>query len=57
MEQIVFQTTNGDVHVTWTKTDSITPHAKRLGYKYVVLTSYVNTKTGQQTNGRFYTKK
>lgn len=57
MEQIVFQTINGDVHVTWTKTDSITPHAKRLGYKYVVLTSYVNTKTGQQTNGRFYTKK
>ena len=58
MEQIIFQKTNGDMNVTWIKTDSITPHAKRKGYKYMVTTTYVNIKTGKVMHeGNFYTKK
>jgi hypothetical protein len=46
------------MQVTWTKTDAITPHAKRSGYKYMVFTMYVNIKTGKVMHkGVFYTKK
>lgn len=58
MNEVIFQTLNGDMQVTWTKTDHISPQAKRRGYKYVVLTLYVNSKTGKVMHeGRFYTKK
>lgn len=58
MNEVIFQKMNGDMQVTWTKKDSITPHAKRRGYKYVVETLYVNTKTGEvMYQGQFYTKK
>ena len=58
MNEVIYQNTNGDMHMTWTKTDKITPHAKRKGYKYVVLTLYVNSKTGKvMYEGRFYIKK
>jgi len=58
MNEVILNHINGDMHVTWTKKDSITPHAKRLGYKYVVMTLYVNIKTGKvMYEGRFYTKK
>lgn len=58
MNEVIYQNTNGDMHMTWTKTDKITPHAKRRGYKYVVNTIYVNIKTGKvMYEGRFYTKK
>ena len=58
MNEVIFQTLNGDMQVTWTKTDKITPHAKRKGYKYMVNTLYVNSKTGKVMHeGVFYTKK
>jgi hypothetical protein len=58
MNEVIFQNTNGDMQVTWTKTDKITPHAKRRGYKYMVHTLYVNSKTGKVMHeGVYYTKK
>jgi hypothetical protein len=56
MNQVIFESQNGDVKATWTKKKA-GASAQSKGYKFTVETLYVNMNTGQVTRGQFHTKK
>jgi len=56
MEEIIYHKIVNDIEVTWTKRKS-SPHAHRLGYKFIVERKHFHIKTGRTTIEHHYTKK